>query len=164
MLSNNLPMALRKRQRIGKVACKPRNQRTVTPSAEKSGRLASRAFLWLIVLLVVQFPIIGCSLGAPCDLSPSITGQPANQSVAKGEAAIFTVAASGSSPIAYQWLKNGVPISGATGASYVMGPTLGAGHSTPNPVHHPSSKYGPYSHDQLLRLRLNERIAHLPDR
>jgi len=49
---------------------------------------------------------------------PSITTQPANQSVAEGQTATFSVAATGSAPLAYQWQRDGVNIAGATSASY----------------------------------------------
>jgi hypothetical protein len=52
----------------------------------------------------------------------SITAQPTNQSVSLGQAATFTVAASGSAPITYQWQKNAATISGATAASYTTPP------------------------------------------
>src|SRR6267143_4678399 len=50
--------------------------------------------------------------------APSIITQPANQSVIAGQPATFSVAASGSAPLSYQWRKNSVNIRGATGASY----------------------------------------------
>ncbi len=50
-------------------------------------------------------------------VAPTITGQPANQSVAVGAGASFTVSTTGAS-LSYQWSKNGTPISGATAASY----------------------------------------------
>jgi hypothetical protein len=50
--------------------------------------------------------------------APAIVTQPANQSVAVGHSATFTVVASGTAPLAYQWLKNGTAIAGATAGSY----------------------------------------------
>ncbi|MFN8010731.1 MAG: M4 family metallopeptidase [Holophagaceae bacterium] len=50
--------------------------------------------------------------------APTITGQPSNATVAVGGTATFSVTASGTSPLSYQWQKNGVAISGATSASY----------------------------------------------
>ena len=47
-----------------------------------------------------------------------ITAQPINLTVAQGYPASFTVAASGTVPLSYQWLKNNVAISGATSATY----------------------------------------------
>lgn len=65
--------------------------------------------------------IMGCGVASnPCKLPPFITGQPTDQSVTVGQSAIFTVASSGSAPLSYQWLKDGVPISGATNSSYFI--------------------------------------------
>jgi hypothetical protein len=50
--------------------------------------------------------------------APSITAQPATQSVLVGQTATFTVSATGTAPLAYQWQRNGTPIAGATAASY----------------------------------------------
>jgi len=51
---------------------------------------------------------------------PSITAQPAPQSVLVGQAATFTVTATGTAPLAYQWQMNGAPIAGATTSSYII--------------------------------------------
>ena len=51
---------------------------------------------------------------------PAIVTQPANQTVAAGQPATFSVTATGTAPLAYQWQKNNVSISGATGASYTI--------------------------------------------
>ena len=48
----------------------------------------------------------------------TITTQPSNQSVPVGQAATFTVVATGTVPITYQWSETGSTIAGATGASY----------------------------------------------
>ena len=50
--------------------------------------------------------------------APSVTAQPANQTVTLGQMATFSVTASGTSPLTYQWRKNTTNISGATSASY----------------------------------------------
>jgi len=54
---------------------------------------------------------------------PTITKQPANQTVTAGQTATFSVTATGSATLGYQWQKNGVPIPGATGSSYTTPPT-----------------------------------------
>jgi O-glycosyl hydrolase len=54
----------------------------------------------------------------PAAVAPTITTQPANQTVTTGQTATFTVAATGTAPLSYQWQKNGTDISGATAASY----------------------------------------------
>src|SRR5215813_10030966 len=46
------------------------------------------------------------------DESPHIVSQPANVMVATGEPASFTVSASGASPLAYQWQRDGVDLPG----------------------------------------------------
>lgn len=50
--------------------------------------------------------------------APSITTQPSNKSVTAGQAATFTVAATGTAPMNYQWSKNSAAISGATSSAY----------------------------------------------
>jgi hypothetical protein len=55
---------------------------------------------------------------------PSITSQPTDQSVTVGQTATFTVAATGSPTLAYQWSKDGVAIGGATAASYTTPVTV----------------------------------------
>jgi hypothetical protein len=54
----------------------------------------------------------------PAPVAPSITTQPANQTVTAGQTATFTVVAAGTVPLSYQWQKNGVNVAGATSASY----------------------------------------------
>ena len=49
---------------------------------------------------------------------PTITTQPADQTVRVGQKARFSVTATGTAPLHYQWTKNGVNITGATKASY----------------------------------------------
>ncbi len=51
-------------------------------------------------------------------IAPAITTQPRSQSVLSGANITFSVVASGTAPISYQWAFNGVSISGATSSSY----------------------------------------------
>jgi Immunoglobulin I-set domain len=51
-------------------------------------------------------------------VAPTITTQPANQAVTAGQTATFSVVASGTAPLTYQWQENGAAISGATSSSY----------------------------------------------
>ena len=51
-------------------------------------------------------------------VAPSITTQPSNQTVAAGQTAKFSVVASGTSPLSYQWQKGGAAITGATSSTY----------------------------------------------
>ncbi|MEK6333338.1 MAG: PQQ-dependent sugar dehydrogenase [Acidobacteriota bacterium] len=54
---------------------------------------------------------------------PSISTHPSNQTVTAGQGATFSVSASGSTPLSYQWQRNMVNISGANSASYTLSPT-----------------------------------------
>nr|WP_165480987.1 immunoglobulin domain-containing protein [Legionella tucsonensis] len=51
-------------------------------------------------------------------IPPSITTQPISQTVTVGQSVTFSVTATGTAPLSYQWKKNGVAIAGATTASY----------------------------------------------
>ena len=53
-------------------------------------------------------------------VAPSITQQPSNQTVTAGQTATFSVVASGTVPLTYQWQKGTTAITGATSASYTM--------------------------------------------
>lgn len=57
---------------------------------------------------------------------PVITTQPANQTVVAGQAASFSIGATGAAPINYQWRKNGVTISGAVSSFYTTPATTTA--------------------------------------
>ena len=50
--------------------------------------------------------------------APSIATQPTAQTVTAGQTATFSVTATGTAPLTYQWRKNGTNISGATSSSY----------------------------------------------
>ncbi len=52
--------------------------------------------------------------------SPFISAHPTSQTTSVGGSVTFTVGASGSAPLTYQWQRNGVNISGATSASYTL--------------------------------------------
>ena len=60
-------------------------------------------------------------------IPPSITTQPQPQSVSAGSTATFTVTATGSAPLHYQWKRDGTSV-GADSASYTTG-VLGTGDS-----------------------------------
>jgi hypothetical protein len=49
---------------------------------------------------------------------PVITSQPISRTVTAGQTANFTVAATGTAPMTYQWKKNGTTISGAMSSTY----------------------------------------------
>ena len=59
-------------------------------------------------------------------VSPTITTHPSNQTVIQGATATFTVSASGTAPLNYQWQKNMTNITGANSPSYTTPPTVAA--------------------------------------
>lgn len=81
--------------------------------------------LKVVLCTALAFLIMGCAGPAPesgsgsqISQAPTITVQPLSQSVPLGQAATFTVVATGGAPLNYQWSENGTPIMGATSASY----------------------------------------------
>ncbi len=54
--------------------------------------------------------------------SPSITAQPRDETVSVGQKARFSVKATATAPISFQWRRNGTNIEGATKSSYVAPP------------------------------------------
>jgi hypothetical protein len=73
--------------------------------------------------LAVSLILTGCGAGSPpptivSAAAPSITAQPANQTVTAGQTATFSVTALGTTPFSYQWQKGTTAITGATSASY----------------------------------------------
>lgn len=56
----------------------------------------------------------------PTAQPPHVTFHPVPQTVAVGEPATFTVSASGSPPLSYQWRRNNVDIPGATSSTYTL--------------------------------------------
>ncbi|MFZ3169883.1 MAG: immunoglobulin domain-containing protein [Candidatus Methanoperedens sp.] len=66
----------------------------------------------------------------PAPVAPIITTQPISQVVTEGQTATFSVIATGTAPLAYQWQKNGVAISGATSSIYTTPATTLADNGT----------------------------------
>jgi parallel beta-helix repeat protein len=62
----------------------------------------------------------------PVPPPPSITSQPVSASVTLGQAATFSVTATGTGTLSYQWQQNSVNIAGATGSSYISPATIPA--------------------------------------
>jgi hypothetical protein len=66
---------------------------------------------------------VATSAGAVLSLppvAPAITAQPQSLSVNQGEAAVFTVSATGTAPLAYQWQLDGTVIAGASDSTLVV--------------------------------------------
>ena len=91
-------------------------------------RRASRLGLPTLVLLFFGI-LTACSNGGHPPGSvvgqvPLVTSNPADQTVQAGQMPTFTVIATGSAPLAYQWRRGTVSIAGATGASYTTPATV----------------------------------------
>jgi hypothetical protein len=92
-------------------------------------------YIFAIVAIIIV-GAAGCGGGSTSSASnnpaptaataPSITTQPANQAVTLGQPATFTVAATGTAPMQYQWRKNTASISGANAATYTTPATTAA--------------------------------------
>ena len=61
---------------------------------------------------------VALSTGSGSVVAPTITTQPSSQTVNAGQMATFSVAAAGTAPMTFQWMKNAIAISGATSSSY----------------------------------------------
>lgn len=73
--------------------------------------------LLLIPCLLVAFLELASGTTASGQ-APAITTQPASLTVTAGNPATFTVVASGTAPLSYQWQKDGAALTGATSSTY----------------------------------------------
>ncbi len=80
---------------------------------------AKRALALVAALGLVIFGVAGCNGGfqGTTPQGPAIT-QPVSVTVEVGQTATFSVTATGTGPLMYQWYENGMPISGANSSSY----------------------------------------------
>src|SRR6266550_5568836 len=88
-------------------------------------RLGVVLFVLLLAVVIVN---VGCAgyvtkAASESPAAPSITTQPASQTVTTGQTATFSVVAAGTAPLSYQWMKGGTTILGATSSSYTTPPT-----------------------------------------
>src|SRR2546421_62388 len=83
-----------------------------------------------VLLFAIGIVSAGCggyvSTNPGPPVAPSITTQPASQTVTVGQTATFTVVATGTAPLSYQWRKSGTAISGATAPTYTTPATTSA--------------------------------------
>jgi sugar lactone lactonase YvrE len=56
----------------------------------------------------------------PAAVAPSITAPPVAAVVTEGSGVTFSVSATGTAPLAYQWKRDGVDIAGATASTYML--------------------------------------------
>lgn len=85
----------------------------------------------LLLFAPLMALMVSCSSGSSNansskPIAPSITSQPANATVTSGQPATFSVTASGSAPLTYQWQQNSSNIAGASSHSYTTPATTSA--------------------------------------
>lgn len=74
--------------------------------------------------IAIGMLLASCGGGADSSMTaPAITTQPSNQTVAAGRTATFSVVATGTAPLSYQWQKGASAIVGATSTRYTTSPT-----------------------------------------
>ncbi len=94
-------------------------QFSVNPSGLAAGNYTGHVFV--TASGVVNSPLavsVTLAVSSSTAVAPTITTQPVSKTVTAGQTATFTVAASGTAPLTYQWKKNGTAISGATSSTY----------------------------------------------
>ena len=68
----------------------------------------------------LRVEILRSNVKIPAGVAPEITANPTGATIAIGDSVTFTGAAKGTSPLSYQWNKNGTPIPGQTGLSLTI--------------------------------------------
>lgn len=71
-----------------------------------------------VLLLGLCSVLLASCLGGGGDIAPKIFQQPRDRSAFQSQSALFDVGVEGTTPLSYQWRRNGVAIAGATGPTY----------------------------------------------
>jgi Peptidase family M23/Immunoglobulin domain/Immunoglobulin I-set domain len=87
-------------------------------SYTKSNVQSSDAGNYSVVITNSAGSVTSANAALTVNISPSITTQPTGLNVDQGQSATFSVTATGTAPLSYQWRLNSVNISGATASSY----------------------------------------------
>lgn len=82
------------------------------------------SLLLIPCLLVVFLELVSGTTAS--GQAPAITTHPTSLTVTAGHPATFTVVASGTAPLSYQWQKDGAAITGATSSTYTTPLTVGS--------------------------------------
>ena len=103
----------------------------VTSEGTTTGYTAAKANYYRVTLTAIAAYDTGGNVGTAVGTAgtvmfnaptaaPTITAEPASTTAAGGATVDLSVQASGAGPLSYQWSRNGVAISGATGATLVL--------------------------------------------
>lgn len=84
----------------------------------KSNATSADAGSYSVVITNSAGSVTSAAATLTVSTAPVIVQQPLSLSIAEGQLAIFNVVATGSSPLTYQWKRNGVDIPGATSSIY----------------------------------------------
>jgi hypothetical protein len=116
---------------VGSQLCGPQKSQNVRIlRRENTATALQAAFVAGVALFLFGCGGKGSTTSSP-DQQVAISVQPLSQTVPIGETATFTVTATGTAPLSYQWSENGAQIAGATSSSYTTPAiSLGAGGST----------------------------------
>ena len=88
-----------------------------------TARVSASPYITLRELRPAILPILTVT---PAAITPAIITQPVSQTVNAGQTATFSVAATGTAPLTYQWTKNGATVAGATSSTYTTPVTVAA--------------------------------------
>jgi hypothetical protein len=86
--------------------------------------------LYTVVVRNTAGSVTSAAATLTVNTAPTITLQPVSETVVSPQAATFSVAAKGTSPLSYQWFVNGASISGATSSSYTAAATSSSNNGT----------------------------------
>lgn len=96
------------------------NAASFSASADRHCAGIVRWVSWLLSATLLALGGCGGGNGTADSSAPSIVDQPASISVKEGQAASFSVTAKSTAPISYQWLRDGVAVSGANASTYTI--------------------------------------------
>jgi hypothetical protein len=115
--SGNAPLAYQWRKNGTDIPGATQSIYTTPPAAAEDN-----GSLFLVVVSNDGNSVTSMQAKLTVKLPPTITIQPQDKTVKVGKSVNFSVAATGTAPLSYQWYKNGVIISGATSATYNIPP------------------------------------------
>jgi hypothetical protein len=99
--------------------------------SSRSAMLRSCSQLLAVTFALLVMTACGKSAKDPLAKFPTITSQPANQTVTVGQTATFSVTATSTvMPFTYQWFEKGTAIAGATSSTYTTPATTIADNSS----------------------------------